>query len=161
MNEDKGKVLEVFWPRLARVASTYEVLPQLQQELVQEMALAIWLSLSHFRGESSMDTFCYRIAHNVGVGHVKKQVKKIRTCNEDYDFSATAALEQGVAQDQQLNILMNAIRQLPLVQRQIITLYLDGVKQQDIAEILGMSESNIAVRVNRAKLSLAQLMSQK
>ena len=159
MNENKEKALEAFWPRLARVAAAYEVMPQLQHELVQEMALAIWQSLNNFRGESSLDTFCYRIAHNVAVGHVKKQVKQVKTSNEDYELPATASLEQRASQNQQLDHLMNAIRLLPLIQRQIITLYLDGVKQQDIAEILGMSENNIAVRVNRAKQSLAQLMS--
>ncbi len=159
MKQDKGKMLEAFWPRLARVAATYEVMPQLQHELVQEMALAIWQALGSFRGESTLETFCYRIAHNVAVGHVKKQVKQVTTCNEEFELPATASLEQGVAQNQQLDRLMQAIRQLPLIQRQIITLYLDGIKQQDIAEILGMSENNIAVRINRAKQALAELMS--
>ncbi len=53
---------------------------------------------------------------------------------------------------------MNAIRQLPVIQRQLVTLSLDGVKQRDIAEILGVSENNVVVRMNRAKKALQQLM---
>ncbi len=158
MNPQNEKKLEAFWPRLTRIAASYEKLPQLQQELIQEMALAIWQSLNNFREESSHETFFYRIAHNVAVGHIKKQVNQIKTANEDYDIPDITSLEHHVTQDQQLNRLMDAIRQLPLVQRQIITLYLDGVKQQDIAEILGMSENNIAVRINRAKAALSDLM---
>jgi RNA polymerase sigma-70 factor (ECF subfamily) len=156
---NKDELLEAFWPRLARIASTYEVIPQLQQELVQEMAMAIWQSLNSFRGDSSVETFMYKISHNVGVGHIKKQVKQVKTTDEDYDIPVASSLEKGISNDQQLNRLMNAIWQLPLIQRQIITLYLDGVKQQDIAEIVGMSENNIAIKITRTKKSLAQLMS--
>lgn len=156
---NKDKLLEAFWPRLSRIASTYEAIPQLQQELVQEMAMAIWQSLNSFRGDSSVETFMYKISHNVGVGHIKKQVKQVKTTSEDYDIPVTFSLEKGIANDQQLGRLMSAIWQLPLIQRQIITLYLDGVKQQNIAEIVGMSENNIAVKITRTKKSLARLMS--
>ena len=156
---NKDKLLETFWPRLSRIASTYEAIPQLQQELVQEMAMAIWQSLNSFRGDSSVETFMYKISHNVGVGHIKKQVKQVKTTSEDYDIPVASSLEKGIANDQQLDRLMSAIWQLPLIQRQIITLYLDGVKQQDIAEIVGMSENNIAVKITRTKKSLARLMS--
>jgi RNA polymerase sigma-70 factor (ECF subfamily) len=156
---NKDKLLETFWPRLSRIASTYEAIPQLQQELVQEMAMAILQSLNSFCGDSSVETFMYKISHNVGVGHIKKQVKQVKTTSEDYDIPVTSSLEKGIANDQQLDRLMSAIWQLPLIQRQIITLYLDGVKQQDIAEIVGMSENNIAVKITRTKKSLARLMS--
>jgi len=156
---NKDKLLEAFWPRLSRIASTYEAIPQLQQELVQEMAMAIWQSLNSFRGDSSVETFMYKISHNVGVGHIKKQVKQVKTTSEYYDIPVTFSLEKGIANDQQLDRLMSAIWQLPLIQRQIITLYLDGVKQQNIAEIVGMSENNIAVKITRTKKSLARLMS--
>jgi RNA polymerase sigma-70 factor (ECF subfamily) len=154
----KDKALEKFWPRLARIASSYEVIPQLQQELQQEMALAIWQALDSFRGESSVETFFYRIAHNVAVGHIKKQVKQIKTLQENYDVPWNVSIEKSFSNNQQLEQLMNAIRQLPFIQRQLITLSLDGVKQQDIAEVLGMTENNVAVRVSRAKKSLQQIM---
>lgn len=156
---NKDKLLEAFWPRLSRIASTYEAIPQLQQELIQEMAMAIWQSLNSFRGDSSVETFMYKVSHNVGVGHIKKQIKQVKTTSEDYNIPVVTSLEQGISNDQQLIRLMNAIWQLPIIQRQIITLYLDGVKQQDIAEIVGMSENNVAVKINRTKKSLAQLMS--
>lgn len=157
--QDRDKILESFWPRLSRISASYEKAPQLQHDLAQEMALAIWQSLNSFRGDSSVETFCYRIAHNVAVGHIKKQVKQLDTVDDDVDLPTSRTLEQGAYQDQKLTMLMHAIRQLPIIQRQIITLYLDGVKQQDIAQILGMSENNIAVTINRAKQSLAQKMS--
>jgi RNA polymerase sigma factor (sigma-70 family) len=158
MKTDKEKQLEVFWPRLARIAASYEVIPQLQQELQQEMALAIWQALDSFRGESSIETFLYRVAHNVAVGHIKKQVRQIKTSQENHDIPSNLSLEHNLSNNQQLAHLMKAIRQLPLIQRQLITLSLDGVKQQDIAEILGLTENNVAVRVNRAKASLQQIM---
>jgi RNA polymerase sigma-70 factor (ECF subfamily) len=158
MKKDKENQLKLFWPRLARIASIYEVVPHLQQELRQEMALAIWQALDTFRGESSIDTFLYRIAHNVAVGHVRKQVKQLKTSPESDDIPSNLSIEQDLSNDQQLDHLMGAIRQLSLIQRQLITLSLDGVKQQDIAIILGITENNVAVRVNRAKKSLQQIM---
>lgn len=154
----KEKIIEDFWPRLARIAASYEQIPQLQQELVQEMGMAIWQALSSFRGDSSLDTFLYRIAHNVAVSHIKKQVKQITTTNEEYSAPSAQSLEQTTSDNQSVAQLMSAIRQLPLEQRQVVTLYLDGVKQKDIAEVLGMTENNIGVRINRAKQSLALLL---
>jgi len=158
MKKDKENQLELFWPRLARIASSYEAVPQLQQELRQEMALAIWQAFDSFRGESSQETFLYRIAHNVAVGHVRKQVKQLKTSPESHDIPSNLSLEQDLSNDQQLAHLMDAIRQLSLIQRQLITLSLDGIKQQDIAKILGITENNVAVRVNRAKKALQQIM---
>lgn len=122
------------------------------------MALAIWQALANFRGESSIDTFCYRIAHNVAVGHIKQQVRQVSTTHEEHDLASELSLEHTIVQEQKLSQLMAAIRQLPIVQRQIVTLYLDGVKQREIADIVGLRENNIAVNINRAKQSLKQLM---
>ncbi|MCO7222674.1 RNA polymerase sigma factor [Pleionea sp. CnH1-48] len=158
MKIDKDKKLEEFWPRLARIASAYEMMPHLQQELQQEMALAIWQALDRFRGDSSIETFFYKIAHNVAVGHVKKQVKQVKTSQDTCEVASESSLEQDYSKEQQLDRLMKAIRQLPLIQRQLITLFLDGLKQQDIAEIMGITENNVAVRVNRAKKSLQEIM---
>lgn len=154
----KDKELEVFWPRLARIATTYEAIPQLQEELQQEMAIAIWQAMDRYRGESSLSTFLYKICHNVAVGHIKKQMKQVKTLSENDDIQTSRSLEQDFSKKQELNCLLSTIRQLPLIQRQLITLSLDGVKQQDIAEIMGFSENNVAVRVNRAKKSLQQIM---
>ncbi|WP_448248291.1 RNA polymerase sigma factor [Thalassotalea agariperforans] len=154
----KDKELEAFWPRLARIATSYEAIPQLQEELQQEMAIAIWQAMDRYRGESSLSTFLYKICHNVAVGHIKKQMKQIKTLSQNDDISTSRSLAQDFSQKQELNCLLTAIRQLPLIQRQLITLYLDGVKQQDIAEIMGISENNVAVSINRAKKSLQQIM---
>lgn len=158
LETDKETILQRFWPKLARIAASYERSPELQQELQQEMALAIWQAVERFRGDSVLDTYLYKIAHNVAVAHIKKQLRQIKTSAETIEFAALDSLEQNIVRQQQLDRLMQAIRQLPVLQRQLVTLSLDGVKQQDIAEILGISENNVAVRMNRAKKALQQLM---
>ena len=127
------------------------------------MALAIWQAIDRFRGDSVLDTYLYRIAHNVAVSHVKKQLRQVKTSGDSIELAQQDALEQNsleqnITQQQQLDHLMNAIRQLPVIQRQLVTLSLDGLKQRDIAEILGLSENNVAVRMNRAKKALQQMM---
>ena len=60
---------------LARIVATYEMNPGLQQELHQEILLAIWKSLANFRGDSSLHTFIFKVAHNTAINHVSKHVK--------------------------------------------------------------------------------------
>ena len=59
-----------FGGSLARLVQSYEALPQAQEDLLQEIRLAIWMALPKFRGDSSLKTFVFRIAHNRSLTHV-------------------------------------------------------------------------------------------
>ena len=148
---------------LARIVATYEMQPALQQELHQEILLAIWKALPTFRGDSGIHTFIYRVAHNQAMNHVSRnsRVPNHETIDESIDDSIGATPEHPEIETmhkQQITGMFKAMHSLPVSQRQILTLALEGLSYQEISEIMGINTNNIGVRLNRAKKSLKDLL---
>ncbi len=150
---------------LRHIITGFEAKPAIQDELFQEIALNIWRALPKFRQDASVKTFVARIAHNVLATHVAKAVKTIMA---DQDLSAInqeaekdhthPTPYQSLNQSQRQQKLLSAIRQLKLEQQQVITLALEGMSYQEIAEVLSITTNLVGVRLQRAKLTLAQLL---
>lgn len=138
-------------PALARVASTYASSAAERDDLIQEIALAIWTALPRFRGEASVRTFVFRIAHNCGVSHLRRR-RPAAAAAEVPDGAPTAQHVLEVQSDR--DRLMAAIAELGVAQRQVLTLSLEGLSYAEIAEVLGLSEKNVSVRLTRARQSL-------
>ena len=148
---------------LRHIIIGFEAKAAIQDELFQEIALNIWRALPKFREDASVKTFVARIAHNVLATHVAKAVKSIKADQELSTVSQAAQLDenqptpyQQLDQKQKQQRLAGAIRQLKLEQQQVITLALEGMSYQEIAEILSISTNLVGVRLQRAKLALAQ-----
>lgn len=143
---------------IARVAAAFERNPARRDELVQEVLLAIWQSLASFRGDASLKTFVLRIAHNRAVNHVLQHKRELaREALSDELPDNRANPEQQASLQQRSERLLNAVRELPLVQRELVTLALEGLSHEDIASVIGISVGNVAVRLSRAR---KQLMTQ-
>ncbi len=143
---------------IARVAAAFERNPARRDELVQEVLLAIWQSLPRFRGESSLKTFVLRIAHNRAVNHVlqdRREPARAELSDELPDSRANP--EQQASLQQRSERLLAAVRALPLMQRELVTLALEGLSHEEIASVIGISVGNVAVRLSRAR---KQLMTQ-
>ena len=150
---------------LRHIITGFEAKPAIQDELFQEIALNIWRALPKFRQDSSVKTFVARIAHNILATHVAKAVKTVKA---DQDLSAVSQdAEQDTIQptpyqsldkSQRQQRLAQAIRQLKLEQQQVVTLALEGMSYQEIAETLSITTNLVGVRLQRAKLALAQLL---
>ena len=160
MTTDFKQVLQEFGPLISRVAKTYEANHALSQELTQEMCLAIWQALQKFRGESSVKTFVLKVAHNKGVNHVAYYARIPRQGSlEDEQVTSLASLqdvERQSAHHKQIEQLLDAVRQLPIQSRQVVTMSMEGMSYQDIAEVCGISVSNVGVLLNRAKQKLSE-----
>jgi len=142
----------------------FEAKPALQDELFQEIALNIWRALPKFRQDSSVKTFIARIAHNILATHVAKAVKTVKV-EQDIDNLAELGHEcpeqtpyQELAQQQRQQRLIEAVRKLKLDQQQVITLALEGMSYQEIADVLAITTNLVGVRLQRAKILLAQLI---
>ena len=146
---------------LARIVATYELQPALQQELHQEILLAIWKSLASFRGDSSLHTFIFKVAHNQAINHVSRYANKPTLESIENPIPSDEDCPEGSAiQDQNMQLLFSAMHQLPVLQRQLLALSLEGLSYQELAEVTGLSESNVGVRLNRAKKALRSYMEQ-
>lgn len=144
---------------LARVAASYGRDAAANEDLFQEICLAIWQALPRFRGESSLRTFVFRIAHNRGMAAVarhKPAGAPLELAQEVADESPTPELAAG--RREQRERLAAAVRRLPLSQRQVLTLALEDLSQRQIGEVLGLSEGNVAVRLTRARQMLRKFL---
>jgi RNA polymerase sigma factor (sigma-70 family) len=126
-----------------------------ENDLLQEITFAIWRALPSFRGESSERTFIYRIAHNRALTHIAKRHP------EQLELSMALELPDISPDPEQIAVLRwqqtelrARVAALPLTLRQVLTLALEGLSNDDIGQVLGITEGNVAVRITRAKKQL-------
>jgi RNA polymerase sigma-70 factor (ECF subfamily) len=147
---------------LGRLASSYAGSTGERDDLMQEIALALWQALPRFRGESSERTFLFRIAHNHCINHIVRRrptesLQHLELDPEDESRPIEAVL--GAVQESEQ--LVAAVRRLPLIQREVVVLALEDMDYAEIAAVLGISESNVGVRLNRARATLRKLMGER
>ncbi|MEO9969353.1 MAG: sigma-70 family RNA polymerase sigma factor [Hyphomonadaceae bacterium] len=139
---------------VSRIASTYEARPALAEELVQESFMGLWRALPNFRQEASAKTFVARIAHNVCISHVRKAVKAKSGPLDEKMRDEGLRPDELAEKSSERRALLEAVRALPLQNRQIVSLHLEGFSHREIGDALGISEGNIAVRLTRARAQL-------
>ena len=147
-----------------KVARAYTVTPQDCQDLVQEILLQVWRSLPQFQGRASASTWIYRVALNTALDWNRKERRRQarqQSILEVDDFSLTGVDgTQQAAQREIVERLYAAIRQLPKTDAALVLLYLDDLSYRQIAEVLGISETNVGVKLTRAKRALGELMNE-
>jgi RNA polymerase sigma factor (sigma-70 family) len=160
-----NRIMREYGPSWSRLAFGYERSEGAREELVQEIALAVWQALPHFRGECSERTFIYRIAHNHGLTHAYRRqtahdpLQDLPPSLEPVDPRPLP--EEQVAMTRRRDRLREAVQRLPLAYRQTVMLMLEDLSHAEIGEILGISESNVAVRLNRARKALKEALGER
>jgi RNA polymerase sigma factor (sigma-70 family) len=158
LEEQFDRILNQHGPAISRLAFGYEAVASVREELVQEIALAIWQALPHFRGECSERTFVFRIAHNRGLSHAWKRRPPLQPLDDleesQQPIDPRPQPEEQAAQIHQRARLMSAIQSLPVTLRQMMVLMLEDLSHAEIAEVMGITENNVAVRMNRARKAL-------
>jgi RNA polymerase sigma-70 factor (ECF subfamily) len=148
-------VLGEHGPLIRRIARSYETNRALVDEIVQDIYLALWEALPRFRGDAALKTFVVRIAHNRAITHVAKEARRPRSMELDDDWPDPAAPPDKAAErDEARGRLERAVARLPVGQRLVVTLALEGFSPEEIAEVLGIGVSAASVRLHRAKASL-------
>ena len=146
-------LLETYSAALRRLCSVYAVDPADQQDLFQEILLALWKSSPHFRGDSSVRTWLYRIAHNVAVtASIRTRRKRLHEVQTD----ELPPLAPDV--DERREQLLDAVRRLGPVDRELVVLYLEGLSNREIGDVLGMTEGTAAVKLTRVRQRLCALL---
>ena len=156
---DARAVITRFAPALARVVASYERDRALQEELLQEVLMAILSSLPRLAHEDKLKPFVFRIAHNRCLSHVAKRMRE-RAHEEILDDHAAEAAshEQALIEQERSEQLLEAVRRLTLPYRQVMTLILEDMSYEEIAETLGITVANVGIRVNRAKQQIKGLL---
>ncbi len=130
-----------------------------RNDLLQEVLLAIWKSIPAFREQAKPTTYLYRVSHNAALLWIRTEKNYHRRAEQ---FSATLAevlnAEADPLADERLAKIYAAIHQLKPLDRSLILLSLDGLGYREMAEVLGLSESNVGVKLNRIKTQLTQTL---
>jgi len=146
---------------LERIAASYARSLADREDLLQDFAVALWTALPGFRGDCSEKTFVLRVAHNRALTFLAKR-GPVNEAVEDHEDSVIASSGKNPAiayeRSERGHRLFAAARALPLVNRQVVTLLLEGLSHREIAEVLGTSENNVAVRASRARAALRVLL---
>jgi RNA polymerase sigma-70 factor (ECF subfamily) len=134
-----------------KVVRAYAAKRQDQEDLFQEIAAQVWLSIPGFEGNSAPSTWIYRVALNTAISWSRKERKRRdRTLD-----GAAPALEPTTAPiDPRLEWLYGEIAQLDEIDRSLTLLLLDGFSYKEMADALGMTESNVGVRIHRIRAHL-------
>lgn len=160
MNEEANgrfdRIVRDHGPALRRLALTYARTQADADDLFQDICFGLWRALPTFRGESSERTFAFRIGHNRGITFRTRHrhYEPIEDALPDQRPGPDAVAGRALLRDR----LMEAIRSLPEGQRQVITLALEDLTHAEIAEVLGVTENNVAVRLTRARQRLRHLL---
>ena len=155
------RIVAQFGNPIWRLTAGYQAQRADREDLYQEILVALWRALPRFRGDCSERTFVYRVAHNRGITHRARARRRAgRSLGEiGHRPDPRPGPEAAAMAADRRELLMEAIRQLPLSRRQVVMLSLEGLRQREIADTLGITENNVAVRLARARSDLLRLMS--
>ena len=143
---------EAYNNMLWKVARSFAAGPD-QDDLHQELLLAVWQAIPAFRGAAKASTFVYRVAYNFALMWNRKRRPAEVALTEAQETSRPPDSNDDEAR---LEVMYLHIRALPPIDRSLVLLYLDELPYREIAEVLGLTETNVGVRLNRVKKQLAE-----
>lgn len=143
------KIYQQYWQKVFRLCMGYVNDRDLAKDLAQETFIIVLNKLSEFRNEAKIGTWIFRIASNICLRQIERQKRYLRG-----ELPINLAEEKGPEIEPKINFLYQCIAELAELDRIIISLELENVKQKDIAAIVGLSSGNVRVRIHRIKQTL-------
>ncbi len=140
-----------------KVIRAYAATADDQDDLFQEILLQMWLSIPRFAGKAKVSTWLYRVALNTALVWNRSEKKRRKHSTTMTVFRPQQSNCSGQSEEI-IGRLYEAIRKLSKVDASVVLMHLDGLAYSEMAEILGISESNVGVKLNRAKKQLALIL---
>lgn len=159
MDESKQKQIFDHWLSdhkgiLFKIVRAYAFTPLDQEDLFQEISLQLWQSIPDFRGEAKTSTWIYRVALFAATVWVRQEQHRPQTRPlAGMEFTLSAKYQPS---DERLDWLYEQIAQLDPIDRSVCLLLLDGFSYREIADLLGISESYVGVKIHRIKKKLVK-----
>lgn len=155
------QVVEAHKGIIFKVANAYCRDAENRKDLIQEIMVQLWLAFPRFDEQYAITTWMYRIALNVSISFYRKESRRAGI-NHPLPEEMLALQEDAQSADTQLAIdqLYRFIRELKEIDRAIMLLYLEENDQQTIADILGLTVTNVSTKVARIKQHLRKSFSQ-
>ncbi len=141
-----------------KIAAVYANNAEDRNDLVQEIIYQLWKSFETFNHKSGLNTWMYRVAMNVAIYHLKAAKRKIPTVAiDDQLLNYKEATNTG--NEERWQQLKQSIDKLNLLDKGIVVLYLEEKSYEEIAEIVGISVSNVGTKLSRIKEKIKQQIS--
>ena len=141
---------------LYQIANAYCSRREDRGDLIQDMIAEIWRAYPRFDGRAAFSTFLHRIAVNVAISFFRGENRRIRDALpiEECGIDLSAADRVLDAQSEDLHALHQLIARLDEINRALILLYLQGYTLEELAEMVGLTVTNVATRISRIKTRL-------
>ena len=127
-----------------------------REDLFQDIVLQLWRAYPTFRGDAKVSTWMYRIAINNAITRLRKETKREKFTDLNNEALNVRAEETVI--DEKAAIMYEAIKKLTEVERALSMLYLENCSYKEIAEVLGLSETNVGFKLNKLKSKLKSLV---
>lgn len=141
-----------------KVCSIYCDMEEDRRDLFQEILVQLWKSYPSFRYESKFSTWMYRVALNTAITSFKKDKRQPDKSGISYENLQLAEELYDTRTEEQIRVLNQAVSQLTGIEKSIILLFLEDKKYEEIAEITGITQNYVRVKMNRIKKKLKLLM---
>nr|WP_121269501.1 sigma-70 family RNA polymerase sigma factor [Pedobacter schmidteae] len=138
-----------------KVCRLYRDSKEDREDLFQEISYQLWKALSSFKGEAKLSTWIYRVALNTAIASFRKKIPNIEYSPILPDVPEEMQNEELAIRHEQL---FAALKQLDDGEKAIITLYLEDLSYQQIAEVIGINENYVGVKLNRIKNKIQKLL---
>jgi len=155
MEKEFLKVIHDFQKIIFKICRVYRDSREDQEDLFQEIVFQLWKAYPSFKGESNVSSWIYRIALNTAIAIYRKS-KILFDYYQEFPEHIQPSDEKTISENEER--LFWALRKLNDSEKAVISLYLEDFNYQEIAEITGLSESNVGVRLNRIKNKLKEIL---
>lgn len=155
------RIVEENGDRIMRICRYYNSNPDDQKDMYQEILVNVWKSLDRFRGDSKESTWVYRIAVNTSLSFTGKAYRKMKLVI-DKDVQNLGVLfdeeehDRKLKMEADLDALQAQLNTLSVIDKALISLMLEGLSTREIADVIGLTESNVRVKIHRIKEQLRE-----
>ncbi len=157
------QILEANQDRIYRICCCYLRDEEERRDVFQNVLLQVWKNLGTFAGRSSISTWLYRITVNVCLGHLRLAERRKHIFSEEpaaensLAIADLSAAEAPGEREHDLRRLYRCVQQLPDFEKTLVSLFLEDATTAEMAEVLGISEGNVRVKLHRVKKALKEL----
>jgi RNA polymerase sigma-70 factor (ECF subfamily) len=137
-----------------KVCNSYCSNKEDRKDLQQEIMIQLWLSFTRFNGRVKLSTWIYKVALNTAISFYRKDSKMKRITVAVDEIITLAGADPGSESDDMSAMLYGFIGQLNDLDKALILMYLDGNNYKETAEVLGLSETNVATKISRIRKNL-------
>lgn len=144
-------ILECNMGAIVKIARAYTDTMHDREDLVNDIIYELWRSAGSFKGNSGISTWIYRVALNTSMTRLRKKKKEPRWNSADTHSQIADTSWSPLDDDTDTALMYKCIDEMEGINKAIILLYLDDKSHDEIAEIMGMSKTNVGTRIGRIK----------